>query len=90
MKTLSTILAVAWKELQVISKDRGNLAIMLLLPLLLSSVQSAANITMNTEEGEAAILLHVGLVNDDDGDFGREVVKAIAMIDELDIQTFST
>lgn len=90
MKTLSTILAVAWKELQVISKDRGNLAIMLLLPLLLSSVQSAANITMNTEEGEAAILLHVGLVNDDDGDFGREVVKAIATIDELDIQTFST
>lgn len=90
MKTLSTILTVAWKELQVISKDRGNLAIMLLLPLLLSSIQSAANVTMNAEEGEAAILLHVALVNEDDGDFGREVVKAIETIDELDVQTYGT
>ena len=90
MKTLSTILTVAWKELQVISKDRGNLAIMLLLPLLLSSIQSAANVTMNAEEGEAAILLHVALVNEDDGDFGREVVKAIKTIDELDVQTYGT
>lgn len=90
MKTLSTILAVAWKELQVISKDRGNLAMMLLLPLLLSTVQSAANVTMNAEEGEAAILLHVALVNDDDGDFGHEIAKAIDTIDELDVQTYAT
>ena len=85
MKTLSTMLAVAWKELQLIVRDRGNLAIMLLLPLLLSSVQSAANIAVVTEEGEAAILLHVALVNDDSGDFGREVSKAILTIDELDV-----
>ena len=85
MKTLSTMLAVAWKELQLIVRDRGNLAIMLLLPLLLSSVQSAANIAVVTEEGEAAILLHIALVNDDSGDFGREVSKAILTIDELDV-----
>ena len=85
MKTLSTMLAVTWKELQLIVRDRGNLAIMLLLPLLLSSVQSAANIAVVTEEGEAAILLHIALVNDDSGDFGREVSKAILTIDELDV-----
>jgi ABC-2 type transport system permease protein len=89
MKTLSTILAVAWKELQVIVRDRGNLVIMLLLPLLLSSVQSAANISTR-EEGEAAILLHVGLVNEDAGDYGRESATAISAIDELDVQLFGS
>lgn len=90
MKILSTTLAVAWKELQLLVKDRGNLAVMFLLPLLLSSIQSAANISLNTEEGEASILLHVALVNDDDGDFGREVVNAMQTIDELDIQIFTS
>ncbi len=90
MKTISTALAVAWKELQVISKDRGNLAIMFLLPLLLSSMQSAANLTMNSQRGEAAILLHIGLVNIDPGNYGREVEKAIAAIDELDVRIYET
>lgn len=88
MKTLSTILAVAWKELALIAKDRGNLALMFLLPLLLSTMQSAANTSLNTDEGEASILLHVALVNEDPGDFGREVFKALQTIDELDVQRF--
>ncbi len=90
MNSLATILAVTWKELALIAKDRGNLALMFLLPLLLSVMQSAANTSLNTEEGEAAILLHVALVNEDDGDFGREVSSAISMIDELDIQQFES
>jgi len=89
MNTLSTMLAVAWKELKLISRDRGNLVLMFLLPLLLSSVQSAANLSVQ-EEGEAAILLHVALVNEDTGDFGRESANAISSIDELDVQLFGT
>ena len=87
MNILSTMLAVAWKELKIIVRDRGNLVLMLLLPLLLSSIQSAANLSMR-QEGEASILLHVGLVNEDPGDFGRETVNAITAIDELDVQLF--
>lgn len=90
MNTLSTILAVAWKELALISKDRGNLALMFLLPLLLSVMQSAANTSINPEEGEASILLHVAMVNEDDGEFGRQTVSAIETINELDIQLFDT
>jgi ABC-2 type transport system permease protein len=90
MHTLSTVFAVAWKELQVLVKDRGNLAIMFLLPLLLSSIQSSANSALDAEEGEASILLHVALVNEDAGDFGREVVKAMQGIDELDVQVYGT
>lgn len=88
MKTISTILAVAWKELALISKDRGNLALMFLLPLLLSVMQSAANTSLNTDEGEASILLRVALVNEDEGDFGREVSNAIESIEELDVNRF--
>ncbi|MGD8753650.1 MAG: ABC transporter permease [Anaerolineales bacterium] len=90
MKTLSYVLSVTWNELRLIFKDRGNLAILFLLPILLSSVQGGANTMMVSEEGETSILLHVGLVNQDDGDFGREVVNAIMTIDELDIETFSS
>ena len=89
MNTLLSMLAVAWKELKVIARDRGNLVLMLLLPLLLSSVQSAANLSTR-EEDEASILLHVALVNQDTGDFGRESSDAIASIDELDVQLFGT
>lgn len=92
MKTLTAILAVAWKEVQVISKDRGAMALMLLLPLLLSSVQSAANISLYTEAtgtGEAAILVRVALVNEDEGDFGREIVNVLQEIDELYVIVFN-
>lgn len=90
MKTTSRALAVAWKELQVISKDRGNLAIMFLLPLLLSSMQSVANLKVNSQEGEAAILLHIAVVNTDPGGYGREVEKAIGEINELDVKPYDT
>jgi ABC-2 type transport system permease protein len=90
VKAISTALAVAWKELQVISKDRGNLAIMFLLPLLLSSMQSAANLAVSSEEGEAAIMLHVAVVNTDTGDYGREIESAIGGISELDVKTYQT
>jgi ABC-type Na+ efflux pump permease subunit len=33
-----TILTIAWKELQVIAKDRGTLAVLFILPLLFGSL----------------------------------------------------
>ncbi|MGD8822299.1 MAG: ABC transporter permease [Anaerolineales bacterium] len=90
MKTFRKILAVAGKELAVVVKDRGNMALMFLLPLLLSVMQSAANVTMVSEEGETSILLHVGLVNADAGEFGRRTASAVEEIDELEVQTFET
>ena len=87
---LNNILAVAWKELQLIVRDRGALAIFFLLPLLLSTIQGGANAVAESEEGATAILLNVQLVNEDSGDFGREVMRAIENIDELAIETPST
>jgi ABC-2 type transport system permease protein len=90
MNMLNNILAVAWKELQLIARDRGALAIFFLLPLLLSTIQGGANAVANSEEAAAAILLNVQLVNEDQGDFGREVVNAIENIDELAIASPAT
>ena len=82
-------LAVAWKELQILFKDKGSLALMFLLPLLLGAMMGAANVTMGSSE-EPVILLHVGLVNEDSGIFGSEVAKAIEAIDELDVTIYDT
>lgn len=89
MKTIGYALSIAWKEIQVIWKDRGSLAIMFLLPLLLGAMMGAANLTMGSSE-EAIILLHVGLVNEDDGAFGTEVAKALKEIDELDVEVYGS
>jgi ABC-2 type transport system permease protein len=86
---IGNTLAVAWNELQILFKDKGSLALIFLLPLLLGSMMGAANVTMGDSE-EAIILLHVGLVNEDGDVFGTEVAKAIESIDELDVETYGT
>lgn len=90
MNTLAYVWAVTWKELKVLATDRSALAIYFLLPLLLSSVQGAANVTLTPTDGQASILLQVGLINEDQGEFGREVAAAIGTIDELDVEGFDS
>jgi len=63
---------------------------LLLFPILLSSVQGGANLMANQEGETTSILLHVGLVNEDSGTFGSEVRKALKSIDVLDVNTFET
>jgi len=89
MNVIRYAFAVAWKELQILAKDPATIGIFFLLPLLLSSVQGAANITLTKEEGPA-ILLHVGLVNEDGGNFGSEIAKAIQSISILEVETFDS
>jgi ABC-2 type transport system permease protein len=89
MQAIGNALSIAWKEILLLSKDRGSLAIMFLLPLLLGAMMGAANLTMGDSE-EAIILLHVSLVNEDNGAFGTEITKAIKEIDELDIEVYDT
>ena len=86
---IGNTLAVAWNELQILFKDKGSLALIFLLPLLLGSMMGAANVVMGDSE-EATILLHVCLVNEDSDIFGTEVAKAIESIDELDVKTYGT
>ncbi len=86
MDNISNTLAVAWKEIQMIVKDRGNLAILFLLPLLLGSVYGSINLQMGADSEEPAILLDVLLVNEDGATFGNQVADALKAIDELNIE----
>jgi ABC-2 type transport system permease protein len=88
MKNIRYTLSIAWKEIQILMRDRGALAILILFPILLSSVQGGANVMAAAEGETPSILLQVGLVNGDPGTFGSEVSKAIQSIDVLEVETF--
>jgi ABC-2 type transport system permease protein len=89
MNTISHILNVAWKEIQLLAKDRGGLAVLFLLPLLFSSLYGTINLQV-AGGGDTTILLDVCLVNQDEGMFGEEIAKALKAIDELNIETFDS
>ena len=90
MNAISHILSVAWKEIQLIAKDRGSLAVLFLLPLLFGSLYGSINLQMAGNGNDPTILLNICLVNEDAGIFGEEVAKALGGIDELEIETFDT
>jgi ABC-2 type transport system permease protein len=90
MNTFRYVLAVAWKEIQIFARDRGAMGMLLLFPIILSSVQGGANLAAYSGEGETpTILLHVALVNGDSGTFGSEVSKAIRGVEVLEVELFS-
>ena len=90
MKAIYYTLSVAGKEIRLILNDRGTLVILILLPILLSSLFAGLNSMAASDEENPNILLNVNLVNDDTGGFGGEVAKSILSIDELNVETLDT
>jgi len=90
MNMIFYILSVAWKELQVIVKDRGALAVLFLMPLIFTAIQGGGNLAASEEGDDPAVLFDVCLVNEDSGLFGMEVVKAIEGIKELNVTLYDT
>lgn len=89
MNTIRYVLSVAAKEIQLLLRDRGALALNLLLPLFLGAMMGGMN-AMSAAAEEAAILFDVALVNEDTGPFGSEVVAAISSIDVLAVEHYGT
>jgi ABC-2 type transport system permease protein len=89
MKNIRYTLAMAWKEIQIFIRDRGAMAMLILFPILLSSVQGGGNLMANQPGETPSILLHVGLVNEDPGTFGSEIAKVLQSIDVLAVETFA-
>ena len=94
MKTIYYTLSITLKEIQVILRDRFWMVILFLLPLLIGGFMGGINLATNPPAGEdgeqGGILLRVGLVNLDTGDFGTEVSKAIQEIDQLEVHAYTT
>jgi len=82
-------LSVAAKEIQLLLRDRGALALNFLLPLFLGAMMGGMN-AMSAAAEESAILFDVALVNEDAGPFGSQVTAAINSIDVLAVQQYDT
>jgi ABC-2 type transport system permease protein len=85
MNTIYLALSVAWKEIQLLLRDRGSLAVLFLLPMVIGGMMGGGNLA-SVESQESTILLSIYLVNQDSADFGREVSKAIVGIPQLEVQ----
>lgn len=83
--------ALAGKELLVMLKDRGALAVLFLLPLVLASIfGSISSAMISSLEGEEAVSLPAYVVNLDEGAYGGQVVQALQEIEALDIEVVPT
>jgi ABC-2 type transport system permease protein len=83
------ILAITAKEFQILLKDKGSLAVLFLLPLLLASIMGGpAALSEGGSEAtgeEPVLVLDVRVVNQDTGVYGGEVVKALRGVNVLDV-----
>jgi ABC-2 type transport system permease protein len=87
MNAIRATLAITWKELQVTFRDRGLLAILFLLPLVFSTLFSLSQQgALDVATGVTPITVRVFVVNDDEGDYGAQVVEALKQMTMLDIE----
>jgi ABC-2 type transport system permease protein len=90
MNAIRVVLAIAWKELLILWKDRGALAVLFLLPLLFSSLIGSMNASMArsaaqsaTGSSQSAPTVEIFLVNQDIGLYGTQVMQVLKGIDFL-------
>lgn len=86
MTMIRATAAIAWKELQVVLRDRGLLAILFLLPLIFSTLFSLSQQgAVDEATGAAKIVVKVFLVNEDTGSYGQQVADTLKQLPVLDV-----
>lgn len=90
MNAIALTLSFAWKEIQVVFRDRGSLVILFLLPLIIGSLIGGANLASASNEKQATISLKIGMVNQDGGAFGQVIDKALQDINILKVTSYGT
>lgn len=81
---LQNTLAVSWKDLLIVLKDKGVLAVYFLMPLLFASVLGMA--FGNIGSDEKTIEIDVLLVNQDSGSYGKMLVDGLHQAEVLIIE----
>jgi ABC-2 type transport system permease protein len=82
------LFAVSGKEIRILLKDRGILALLFLMPLIFGLMLSNLNVQLSgsdEEEDEAAIVFPIYVVNQDSGPFGQQVTDALLAMAMLDV-----
>ena len=82
--------AIAWKNLLVLSKDRGGLAILFLMPLLFATLISISAGGGGGGEDDAGVHFDVYVVNEDAGPYGEMVENVLAEMTMLRIETLDS
>ena len=87
---ISELLAVAWKDMQLLFKDKGALAVLFLMPLILVPIMAAPTATMRkmqetTPEGEPAFNVEGYLVSQDSGAYAGQIAGALQNLPMLDL-----
>jgi len=86
MNTIRNTLTMAKKDLKVLSKDRGQLAVLFLLPLLLALCYGAPYAAIGDSKGpggESRLVIKVYVVNEDQGPYGEQVEAVLRDIRPL-------
>ncbi len=93
MYAIMSTLAVAWKDLKILFKDKGALAVLFLMPLLFAVIFGAPQMAASnlTEPGaENAPQVKVYFVNEDPGQYGIQVVETLRGVKVLEMEEAET
>jgi ABC-2 type transport system permease protein len=86
---LRSIFSVAWKDLQVIFKDRGFLVVVIFLPSIFSILFGTIN-QKALDNSRSSITLPIALVNQDEGAYGEQIAKILGSIEAFKITRLTT
>jgi ABC-2 type transport system permease protein len=91
MNVMRNTLKLAGKDLKILFKDRGQLAVLFVLPLVFALMLGAPHAVGATNlvsaSGEAKLSIGVYLVNEDEGPYGAQVEDVLRSIQPLRILT---
>ncbi len=85
MNSFKQFLNIAWKDFQILIRDRGLLAVIVAMPLLFGLILSTAYSGMFTDESNTGITIPVMVVNEDDGPFSQTIIDNLQQVDVLKI-----
>jgi ABC-2 type transport system permease protein len=79
---------MAQKDLKILLKDRGNLAVLFVLPFVLALMIGGSAVTMRdpiTPSGESKLSIKTYIVNEDQGPYGAQVEEVLRGIQPLQV-----
>ncbi len=86
MKVIRNSLRLARKDLKILFKDRGQLVVLFVLPLLFALMLGGPHATMRdpvTVSGEPKLSIKAYIVNEDQGPYGGQVEEVLRSIQPL-------
>jgi ABC-2 type transport system permease protein len=94
MNVIRSTLRLARKDLKILFKDRGQLAVLFVLPLVFAMMLGAPNAVgadnLVSASGESKLSIRTIIVNEDEGLYGAQVKEVLGSIEVLKMQNVSS